>query len=324
MRKITTLFIITLLFLGISRWTEATSFTYEADQLPWDDGWSIGNYVSNKHIASIENDDAKSVLHINGQGLALWIYKSWDVVPNEWSNSATFVFKNIESSIRLGAYFGISMIDSDGNKYYQFYSIMDSSVAAFPNGPSHSIDTTSGYNTYTTILSKGIATLWVNGELAFSNPANTGLYNGVNGVQFGAGSSGKIGNVLWDYVSAEQFISEPTTIEATIDIDPDTLNLKSRGKWITFYIEFPDDYDVNDIDVDSIRLEGVMEVQHSDVQDGILMVKFNREYIILYIELLLDELEITPPTDVSLTMTGDMDGTPFEGSDTIRVMKKGK
>ena len=32
-----------------------------------------------------------------------------------------------------------------------------------------------------------------------------------------------------------------------IDIDPDTLKLDSTGKWITCYIELPDEYDVEDI-----------------------------------------------------------------------------
>jgi hypothetical protein len=39
-----------------------------------------------------------------------------------------------------------------------------------------------------------------------------------------------------------------------IDIDPDTLNLKSKIKWVTAYIELPGGYDVADIDVGTVKL----------------------------------------------------------------------
>lgn len=111
-------------------------------------------------------------------------------------------------------------------------------------------------------------------------------------------------------------------IEAAVDIDPDTLNLRSKRKWITCYIELPEGYDVSDINVDSVFLEGLLEVQHSDVQDGILMVKFDMQDVIAYIELYL---EITPPEDVTLMVMGELtDGSLFEGSDTIRVIAGGK
>jgi len=35
-------------------------------------------------------------------------------------------------------------------------------------------------------------------------------------------------------------------LSATVDLDPDTLNLESKGKWITCYIELPEGYDTGD------------------------------------------------------------------------------
>jgi len=115
------------------------------------------------------------------------------------------------------------------------------------------------------------------------------------------------------------FISE--TILAFLDIDPDTLNLKSKGKWITAYIELPEEYSVEDVDVESIRIEDTIASQKSDIQDGILMVKFSREEVIALIE----GMGLTLPSDVDLKVIGKLnDDTSFEGIDTIRIIKPGK
>lgn len=113
-------------------------------------------------------------------------------------------------------------------------------------------------------------------------------------------------------------------IPATIDIDPDTLNLKSNGKWVTAYIELPEGYNVNDIDVSTILLEDVIsaELQPTEVGDhdndeiADLMVKFDRSDVQAILE---------PADEVELTVTGELtDGIPFKGSNTIQVIKKGK
>ncbi|MBC8230961.1 hypothetical protein H8E77_15525 [bacterium] len=142
-------------------------------------------------------------------------------------------------------------------------------------------------------------------------------------IDIGTGLVTTVGDIGLPYISAIAFLPGPSH-PTIIDIDPDTLNLKSKGKWVTCYIELPDGYNVGDVDVDSILLESSIEIQNSDVQNDVLMVKFDRQEVILYIELLLEELEIIPPTDVTLTVTGEVAGTPFEGSGTIRVINKGK
>ncbi len=115
----------------------------------------------------------------------------------------------------------------------------------------------------------------------------------------------------------------PDEIQATIDINPDTLNLKSKGKWITCYIELPGDYDVEDIDVSTIKLNDQVPAESRPTgvgdcdDDGIaeLMVKFDRSAVQEILEA-GDEVEIT--------VTGELnDDTKFEGSDKIRVINKG-
>lgn len=121
------------------------------------------------------------------------------------------------------------------------------------------------------------------------------------------------------------------SLSAIVDIDPDTLNLKSNGEWITAYIELPEGYSVGAIEVSTILLNGSISVDPeapTEVgdydEDGIpdLMVKFDRAAVIEWLGT-EDYNEDTGKSDkVTLVITGEVAGIPFEGSDTINVLKK--
>ena len=112
-------------------------------------------------------------------------------------------------------------------------------------------------------------------------------------------------------------------IRASIDIDPDTLNLKSKGRWITCYIELPDGFDVGDINVATLMLNGEVPAQSHPTQvgdydaDGVadLMVKF---------DLAATQATVEIGDAVQITVAGELnDETVFEGSDTVRVIEPG-
>jgi hypothetical protein len=116
----------------------------------------------------------------------------------------------------------------------------------------------------------------------------------------------------------------------TLDIDPDTLNLRSSGKWITAYVEFPEGYDVADIDISTLLLNGTVLAEALPTcvgdydDDGIsdLMAKFDRSELQNFIVGTLGA--VTEPVWITLTITGSLeDGTEFEGRDTIRVFCHG-
>ncbi|MFQ5621745.1 MAG: hypothetical protein ACE5FT_07995 [Candidatus Nanoarchaeia archaeon] len=127
------------------------------------------------------------------------------------------------------------------------------------------------------------------------------------------------------YINPE--VIPPPVLTATIDISPDSLNMWSKGKWITAYIELPEGYNPEGIDATTILLNETIQpvldpkydfvtnsseylVDHNE--DGILelMVKFDRQDIIAIVSI----------GNVSLIITGKVNGTPFEGTDTIRVI----
>jgi hypothetical protein len=120
-----------------------------------------------------------------------------------------------------------------------------------------------------------------------------------------------------------------STIIANIDIDPDTLNLRSNGKWITCYIELPEGYNVSDINASTILLNGnltpILDMKFGFVKDpnGYIvdhdgdniserMLKFDRARV---------QQLLVPGLNVNVTITGKLyNNISFAGTDTIRVI----
>ncbi len=101
-------------------------------------------------------------------------------------------------------------------------------------------------------------------------------------------------------------------IEVPINLDPDTLNLKSNGNWITVYITLPSEYDPNDVLLPSVLINSTIPADRSDIQDGVLMIKFNRDLLANY---LAGEDGL-----VQLTVTGEIYRQAiFKGDDQIKV-----
>lgn len=187
--------------------------------------------------------------------------------------------------------------------------------------------------------STGNATYYQDGIFKWNNSTGPMPFDSLPIVMYGRDVTDT--NFL-DYVFVRKYAEpEPTivigpeetlAITATVDIDPDTLNLKSRGKWVTAYIELPEGYNVSDIDVSSIVLNNTVpaELRPTAIgdydEDGIpdLMVKFERaevtSYILANVNLteLFEEMFMT----IILTVTGELEnGTLFQGSDTFRIMR---
>jgi hypothetical protein len=98
----------------------------------------------------------------------------------------------------------------------------------------------------------------------------------------------------------------------SVTIKPETLNLASKGKF-TAFIQFPEGFDVSQIHLSTVSCEGAPAVKGIAV-GNVYLAKFNRR-----------ALANVATGNVTLTVTGEFkDGTPFEGSDVIRVIDQGK
>jgi hypothetical protein len=112
--------------------------------------------------------------------------------------------------------------------------------------------------------------------------------------------------------------------ECTCDFDPNTLNFKSKGRWVTVYIELPVGVDPWEIDLSTVMLNGVVpaEMWPTDVGDHDLdgvpdrMIKFSRELVIAHLSSFASHGD-----QVDVTVSGELfGGAPFECTDNIRVI----
>jgi hypothetical protein len=105
------------------------------------------------------------------------------------------------------------------------------------------------------------------------------------------------------------------TISAEARIVPQTINLASKGNWITCYLWLPEEYNVADIDPNSVLLEDEIKPNEFSVdeQQQVATARFTRE----------DVLPILDIGDINIKITGQLtDGTSFEATDIIKVTDK--
>jgi hypothetical protein len=111
----------------------------------------------------------------------------------------------------------------------------------------------------------------------------------------------------WEYVPV---------LHAEARIIPHTINLASKGNWITCYIWLPEQYNVADIDTNSVVLEQHIKSEQLmvDEQRQVAIARFSREEVQSIVD--VGEVELTIYAQLT-------DGTVFEALDVIRVVDEG-
>ena len=102
--------------------------------------------------------------------------------------------------------------------------------------------------------------------------------------------------------------------KTAVDVDPDTLNLKSNGNYITVYITLNClGYGPKDIVTSSILLNGKISPTKTQIDNKILVVKFDRKAV---------QDILTIGDKVNINIMGKLtNGKVFSGDDSIKVIK---
>jgi hypothetical protein len=107
-------------------------------------------------------------------------------------------------------------------------------------------------------------------------------------------------------------------IPAEAEIIPHSINLSSKGKWLTCNIRLGEGFDVTEINPGSIRLEGTIRPlwMWFDEAKQVAMLKFRRSDV----QSVLGDLE---PGEVELAVSGELtNGALFEATAAIKIVGK--
>jgi len=104
-------------------------------------------------------------------------------------------------------------------------------------------------------------------------------------------------------------------ISASVDIDPDTLNLCNVNGMVTAYVTLPPGYDLTEVIVPMVFMNDALPALRADIQGDTLMLHFPRDAVVAY-------LGDNGIQSAELTITGEVAGIArFTGSDVIRVIE---
>ena len=108
------------------------------------------------------------------------------------------------------------------------------------------------------------------------------------------------------------------SIPATVDVKPETLNLNSKGNWVTVLVlDFPEneEYNVSQIITGTVMVSGIggelRPINNGSDED---------EYMCKVDRLAIEDYISVPNEEVELIVTGDVADTSFEGTCTIRAI----
>jgi len=101
--------------------------------------------------------------------------------------------------------------------------------------------------------------------------------------------------------------------ENMVDICEDTINLKEEYQWLTCYIWLPEEYDISDINPDTIHLNDSIEVSCFQIKEELqlLIAKFSWSQV----------AEMLKSGPFEFIVSGKLfNGTPFDSCDMVTVI----
>jgi hypothetical protein len=116
-------------------------------------------------------------------------------------------------------------------------------------------------------------------------------------------------------MDADRIVTAAFAVRAGFDLEPRRLDLDSRGGWVRGDLELPAPYDVSQVYIASILLNGLVPASadgpgRSRVRGHRLELRFPRALV---------ARALAPGDRVPVTVTGIVAGQRFEGVDSVRV-----
>jgi len=133
-----------------------------------------------------------------------------------------------------------------------------------------------------------------------------------------------------DKICNAQDAAEP--IAATVDIRPNTINLRRNGNFIMGLIKLPEEYSIENINLASIKvtkINGAAPTSPIVADWAFIDEEFTDSVIAKFPNKIFKAalpVDLTYPTNVEISVGGTLtdDVTTFEGTDQVRVIKPGK
>lgn len=224
-----------------------------------------------------------------------------------------------------------------GDPWYTYGGWLHDGLVAYKGAPAGNGEEIYVYDYSTGILtqitdnglSKSLGAYVHDGLVGWTEGGRLVFYDTKNGEKTEIGPNQYVATPLFDdglfllYIGGEIYYARPASFTAELNLDPDILNLKSKGKWVTAYIELPAEYNVEDIDITTLLLQDSILAEFSPTcigdhdDDGILdlMVKFDRTSL---------QSLLSVGDSVEISLSGSLtNGLSFSAVDTIKVIDQG-
>jgi hypothetical protein len=147
------------------------------------------------------------------------------------------------------------------------------------------------------------------------------------GVALRMGYQGSVTNIGDNIHGVDDVSLTLASFTANVNVDPNTLNLRSRGNDITAYLSVPVSECISasagDIDRSTVKITSIdgtpvsLSATRSNLQGSVLMAKFSRQAV----QAAIVGLGLTLPAFVDIVIEGELDdGTSFTATDQIRAI----
>ena len=251
-------------------------------------------------------DGAGSLYAANGHAVEGWAVEKWD--GTKWSalGSGMNGYVNALAVDEVGNVFAGGDFTSAGGK-------VSSHVALWQ--VRHTITATAGPGG--SITPSGAVTAVNGSDQSFAIMPDASYH--VADVLVDGSSVGPVTSYNFPRVTADHTIAATFGLGVAFTFEPRELNLKSEGRWVIGTIRLPIPYQASQIDVASIRLNGVVPTAAEypgriEEHDTRLTAKFSRAEV---------QRTLTPGEQMPVSVSGTVAGTRFMGTDHITVRAPG-